>query len=165
MLTVVEKRGPGRPPNPWKGKTGLKVNLGCGDKILDGYVNMDKYRKDESVIFVDLEEAKLPFDDDSVEEVWADNVFEHVQNFIPLMNEINRVLRSGGKLVAQVPFVPHVQAFQDPTHVRFFTESTFDYFIQREFLHDVVGKNYGIVPYRICIKQTNSFILIATLYK
>jgi hypothetical protein len=71
----------------------------------------------------------------------------------------------GGRLTAHVPFVPHPQAFQDPTHVRFFTEATFDYFVDKEYMYTTTGKNYGIKPYRLIIKQTNSYMLSATLYK
>ena len=65
----------------------MKLHLGCGNDYKKGYINCDispevKYDK-----IVDLEK-KLPFEDDSVEEVLAEHVFEHVKNFVEMMMEL-----------------------------------------------------------------------------
>ena len=97
--------------------------------------------------------------------VYADNVLEHIQNFIPLMNEINRVLVPGGILKAIVPVLPHLEAFQDPTHVRFFTQNSFEYFVETSYLWQEVGKNYGIIPYRFSTQKESGFLLAVGLMK
>jgi SAM-dependent methyltransferase len=45
--------------------------------------------------------------------------------FVELMNEIYRVLKTGGIFLSVTPAYPHGAAFQDPTHVNIITEETF----------------------------------------
>ncbi len=105
----------------------MKLHLGCGNDYKKGYINCDispevKYDK-----IVDLEK-KLPFEDDSVEEVLAEHVFEHVKNFVEMMHELRRVCKKGAMIKIKVPFYSSCEQFSDPTHVRFFTPFSFDYF-------------------------------------
>lgn len=52
---------------------------------------------------VDLEAARFPWDDSSVDVVVANQVFEHLKNVWLPMTEIARVLAPGGTLVFSVP--------------------------------------------------------------
>lgn len=126
---------------------GHKVHLGCGNDIKDGWVNLDINDgniEKEGIVHCDLEKGKLPFEDDSCSEVMAIHLLEHIKNLLPLMNEIHRVLKPGGFLRIEVPIFPYAEAFQDPTHVRFFTENSFRYFVTGEGLYEGYGKTYGI---------------------
>jgi len=135
---------PGRPfVNEWAGKKNLKLNLGCGDHIEEGYINIDIAA--ECDLQLDLEKGKLPFDNESVDTIYASQIMEHITNFIPLMNECHRVLVPKGKLNIQVPCYPSPQAFSDPTHVRFFTTESFKYFDKRNDLYK--RHEYGIKPF------------------
>jgi len=129
-----------------------KLNLGCGNKLIDGYQNIDCIQSD-GIIYVDLEKGKLPYADESCVEIVAIHFFEHISNLIPLVNECLRVLKPRCKLFIKVPVLPHAEAFQDPTHVRYFTDRTWLYFVRGEFLYEDVGKNYGIKPFNSLYKQ------------
>lgn len=54
----------------------MKLNLGCGNKILEGYVNIDIRRLDPRVFVADVRD--LPYHDDSIDEILAVDVYEHV---------------------------------------------------------------------------------------
>jgi len=73
----------------------LKIDLGCGPNPKPGYVGVDKVAGPGVQHVLDLEEAQLPFPDNSVSAVNADQLLEHINNLIPLMNEIYRVCRNG----------------------------------------------------------------------
>lgn len=105
----------------------MKLDLGGGKNKIPGYINVDKYPEYADVI-ADLEEG-LPLPDRSVDVINASHIFEHINNFVPLMNECWRVLKDDGFLMACVPTYPGRMAVNDPTHVRFFTPDTFAYFV------------------------------------
>ncbi len=105
----------------------LKLHLGCGKDHRKGYLNCDMSRAVNPDKIVDLEK-KLPFGDNSVEEIIINHTLEHIRSLIPLMEEIYRVCSNGAKVKIRVPYFAYPGAFQDPTHVRFFTLKTFNYF-------------------------------------
>ena len=164
---VPAKRKPGRPKTKIEGD-GHKVHLGCGNDVKEGYVNLDindgNIAKDD-VVHCDLEEGRLPFNNNSCCEVLAVHLFEHIRNFIPLMNEIHRVLRPGGFLRMEVPVYPYEEAFQDPTHVRYFTSQTLKYFVGGEDLYEGYGKTYGAKPFSWFTQQVVNRSLVASFKK
>lgn len=117
-----------------------KLNLGCGKKHLKGYINCDISPEVKPDKIVDLEK-KLPFRDNSIDEVLGNHVIECVRNFIPLMHELRRICKNGALLKFKVPFYSSVGAFSDPLHVRFLTPFTFDYFTKcDELLYETNSK-------------------------
>lgn len=68
-------------------------------------------------------------DDNSVDEILAKHVLEHIHNLIPLMDECHDALKIDGKMIIKVPNAYHIRAaWSDPTHCRAFVAETFDYF-------------------------------------
>ncbi len=106
---------------------GYYLNLGCGYETLDGYINMD-VRKFEKVDLVLSLEQRLPFSDNTVNEIVCNHVLEHIDNYLQLMEEIYRICKPKSKIYIRVPYYKYEGAFRDPTHKRFFTENSFDYF-------------------------------------
>jgi len=108
----------------------VKLNLGGGHIRIPGYLQVDKQPEWLGVradIVADLEEG-LPFEDRSVDVINVAHVFEHINNFIPLMDECWRVLKDDGFMMVAVPVFPSVIAVSPPDHVRFFVPETFWYF-------------------------------------
>ncbi|MFA5071762.1 MAG: methyltransferase domain-containing protein [Candidatus Pacearchaeota archaeon] len=114
----------------------MKLNLGCGNDYREGYVNCDWTDKVKVDKIVNLEK-KLPFKDNSVDEIICFHVLEHVNNFIPLMHELYRISKKDAKIIIKTPFYSAWGQFNDPTHVRFFTPWTFDYFKKGNYSHEV----------------------------
>ena len=100
-----------------------KLNLGCGRKLLNGYINVDKAGSPN--IKHDLEEFPWPWENDSVEEILLDHVLEHLGKdtniYLAIMKEMYRVCRAGAKIRIIVPHFRHHSFFDDPTHVRVIT--------------------------------------------
>lgn len=136
-----------------------KVNLGCGRLKLPEYIGIDVMQivdgnGDKMVDIVrDVEKQGLPFCDNSVIEIKADNVLEHLDDLIGVMNECWRVLGPDGFIEGIVPMVGTNGSFRDPTHRRFFNEDTFCYFYGvSEAYGDKHPKHpkyaqYGILPW------------------
>ena len=84
----------------------IRLNLGCGNKNLPGYLNCDladNYSGTAPDVSCDVRE--LPFDDNFADEVLAVHVLEHfyIWEVEDVVNEWIRVLKPGGKLVIEVP--------------------------------------------------------------
>lgn len=112
----------------------VNVNVGCGNKPLDGFINTDYYNKKYADKIFDLA-VEFPFDRESIDLIYADNVFEHLPNIIDVIDRCYEALKPGGALVIQVPYFKSKHAFVDPTHLRFFTIQTLDYFVQGTYFN------------------------------
>ena len=98
----------------------IYLNLGCGNDIKHNFINIDKFEFNGVDLTLDLEQDGFPFDDNSIDLVFASHFLEHIRNFDHLIHEVYRVLKIGGILHFIVPSWNSSGTFQDPTHVRFF---------------------------------------------
>lgn len=110
----------------------MKLHLGCGMHYREGWVNIDNspVARADHVINLDDKELVLPFEDNSCQEAEAIDVLEHINNIIPLMNEMWRVMKEGAPFSIEVPYAGSVDFYKDPTHVRGFVPQTFNYFAE-----------------------------------
>ena len=85
-------------------KKKLKLHLGCGQSILSGYTNIDKFVSKIGVRKFDITK-KMPFKDNSVDEILICQVLEHLSFFEEkqFFDEAYRLLKKGGKLHIEVP--------------------------------------------------------------
>ena len=100
---------------------GLKINLGSGLTKFDGFLNIDDDPLVNPDYFVQLDDVniKLPFEDNSVEEIKAHHILEHIgEGFIPLMKELYRIAEHGCILDIIAPHHMHDVYYGDPTHKR-----------------------------------------------
>jgi hypothetical protein len=93
--------------SPEQQRPKIRLNLGCGDKILTTYINVDlisgrKGRRPD--LASDVSDLRS-IGDGTVDEILAVHIFEHFYLWeVPkLLSEWARVLRSGGKIVIECP--------------------------------------------------------------
>lgn len=112
---------------------GLRLNLGCGLRRFDGFINVDRFGEPD--LQHDLEVFPWPWPDDSVVEVAMLHVLEHLGQdpnvFLGIMKELYRVCRDEATIRIAVPHHRHDFFYGDPTHVRAITGSTMALFSQR----------------------------------
>jgi predicted SAM-dependent methyltransferase/glycosyltransferase involved in cell wall biosynthesis len=80
----------------------LHLNLGCGDVLLPGYVNVDKY---DSHADVDWDAIALPLERTSVDTIYSSHLIEHFDfhEGQTVLREWQRVLKEGGILIIETP--------------------------------------------------------------
>jgi ubiquinone/menaquinone biosynthesis C-methylase UbiE len=96
-------------------------------KKYKSYISSDLYRKDVDHQF-DIEE--IPYPDNSFDLVFASHVLEYVKNDKKAINEIKRVLRSGGLAFLPVPMLHDktIDFEERPPNKRIIRETGVDYF-------------------------------------
>jgi len=85
----------------------MRLNLGCGDKILPGYVNVDVVEARAGMkpdVICDLHDL-APFDDASADEILSVHVVEHFWRWEirDVLREWVRVLKPGARMVVECP--------------------------------------------------------------
>ena len=79
----------------------MKLNLGCGDKKMAGYLNVDTCCEPDQ--WCDLSQFPWPWEDNSVEEVYSSHFLEHVADYERTILEIHRILKPNGTIHFRVP--------------------------------------------------------------
>jgi SAM-dependent methyltransferase len=82
----------------------IAINIGSGNsKISKSVTNVDIFNYENVDIVCDI--ARLPFKDDSIDIILNIAVLEHVPNPQAVVNEIYRVLKPGGIVFTEFPFI------------------------------------------------------------
>lgn len=116
----------------------LKLNLGSGDKRIDGFVNVDYSEECKPDIVMNLEETPWSFEDNSVSHIILNHVLEHLgqtpKSFLAIMKELYRICRNDAIIDITVPHPFHDNFVSDPTHVRTITPMTLALFDREQNL-------------------------------
>ena len=158
----------------------IKLNLGCGNDIQEGYINHDirKHRKEIDIAFdlneenwlrlnwFDEEKLKLKFfvkgDKVEFEEIRAWDVLEHLKDPLNFFNNCWELLKKDGILDMKVCGWKNPNAHVDITHKRpGFDIKSFDYFDPTTELGRIYGyytnKKWKIIS-KDCDRKTNVLI-------
>ncbi len=104
------------------------LHLGCGRTKLPGSVGVDALSFPATDVVHDLNAFPWPFDEGSVDVIFAHSVLEHLDSLPTAFEEMYRVCKNGARIIIAVPYFRSVDAFIDPTHRHFFTSGSLDYF-------------------------------------
>lgn len=101
----------------------MKLNLGCGKDIKEGWVNVDQHFAPGVNLVMDIRELPLPFADNSIDEVLASHILEHCLHWEDIVFDIHRILKPGGIFEVRVPYMLEPA----PYHYRSFWPKTMDF--------------------------------------
>ena len=103
----------------------IKLNLGCGRDIKEGYINVDKLGGAD--VKHDLDVYPLPFKKNSVDFILASHILEHLKEPLDFLEECQRMLKKGRRMEIRVPHVEATGgAFGDMTHKHYYHESAIE---------------------------------------
>jgi len=82
-------------------KDGAKLNIGCGDKKLKGYINIDIVPLEGTDVVMDVSRDLYLIPSGIADEIRLENVFEHFYRYQQehILRDYYRILKKGGKLI------------------------------------------------------------------
>lgn len=94
----------------------MKLNLGSGLRLEEGYINVDKIYSPGIDVVQDLESYPFPFDDNSVDEILCRHLICHLNDLTKFLDELHRILKPKGKVKIYAPHFSSDNFKTDPTH-------------------------------------------------
>lgn len=89
-------------------KNGLRLNLGCGEFHLDGFVNVDAQEEVKPDLVCDI--LDLPYEPETVDEIYAGHILEHFdwKEGEEALRYWMKLLKPGGRISICVPDIDYV---------------------------------------------------------
>lgn len=125
----------------------MKLNLGCGNTLIPGWVNIDRKRPKNVPPGVEFRAMNLErfewvgdsvlerfeLEGDSVSEMLLSHVLEHLDSPLDLLDRLYLVAEHGCRLEVRVPHGRSDEAWEDQTHKRAYFPGSFKYFAQSTY--------------------------------
>lgn len=109
-----------------------RLNMGCGLKKIDGFVNADVSPNVKPDKIVDFNTFPWPFEDNEFDHIVAKDILEHLgdtsKDFINVIKEMYRISHNGAIWEVQSPHWRCDTALDDPDHKRLITMGMFNLF-------------------------------------
>lgn len=112
----------------------MKLNLGCGNKSKNGFIGVDKFNCNAVDVIADLTQP-LPFDDSTVDEVFMDNVIEHIPDIPAFLSELSRICIKNARITIYTPHFASHASWRDPTHVHHLSYFSMDHLEKKSVSH------------------------------
>ena len=84
-------------------KNFVHVDLGCGKNKIDGAIGIDSDSSSNPDILADLEQGKIPLDDNYADKISFKHLFEHLKDPLSLLREVYRIAKDGAEIFVEVP--------------------------------------------------------------
>lgn len=114
----------------------MKLNLGCGNKRIEGFTNIDILKSSEADLNCDI--LNLPFENESVDLIYVSSVLEHFgrnnkltffrnKSWIDALEYWHKLLKPSGELFISVPNF----------------EAICQYYLKNKNIEEIVGLTLG----------------------
>ena len=148
-------------------KNGIGLNIGSGRTSIDPRIKNLEINDGENIDYVGKAES-IPLSENSLDLIICQEVLEHTENFKVALHEMYRVLKPGGQLYLQTPFI--IGYHPCPNDYWRFTNEGINY-IAREANFKIIdhGESVGVATgfYRIGVEffSISFSLIIPFLYK
>ncbi len=111
--------------SPWKSRNGkgVHLNLGCGDKYCDYFVNIDANPLRKLDLWLDIRNG-LPFPNESVDSVYTAQMLEHFypNELVKVLSECHRVMKGYAGMRVVVPSLENAIAAYSARRLEWFSD-------------------------------------------
>jgi predicted SAM-dependent methyltransferase len=126
-----------------------RLNVGCGNNLIEGYINIDSEASLYPDIIADIKYG-LPFDENSVQEILFFHTIEHIEEKYheQILREFHRILEPEGTLLISYPeFITCAQNYIDNVYG------------MREFWkHTIYGLQRYQSDYHVSLMNSDEFV-------
>ena len=145
----------------------INIDLGCGLRKKEGFIGLDTTKLEGVDIVWDIHNG-LPFEDNTIDKIYSNFLFEHISTTIFLFQEVYRVCKKDAIVEFRVPYYQSVTQFKDPTHkaiippemMRYFSSDKWygsDYKIDTNFQMKGIKYQY-LLPFNLFMKPWVFFL-------
>ena len=111
----------------------IKLNLGSGNDLREGYINVDLYVPDKipkGINFkqLDLNRVEWLWEDNSIDYIHARMILEHVGDPFNFMRECYKIMKKGSEICIEVPYHNSNGAFS-LFHKTFYNHNWYNKFV------------------------------------
>ena len=139
---------------------GYNLDIGCGPSKVSGFIGLDIRNLTGVDIVHELNVKPWPLENNSVDLIIASHVIKHVDSVIEFMSELHRVLKDNGKLVIRYPHYSQRHTFRDPTHKRFMTLESLDYFVYKsELFGEYSDFGFNLISKKLNVDNDIGYII------
>jgi SAM-dependent methyltransferase len=131
-----------------------ELNLGCGRKRREGWLNVDRAVQVVPDLVWDLDRFPYPLPESHFERIFAGDIVEHLEDIPAFMREAHRLLVAGGMLEITTPHFSCANSYTDPTHRHHLGYFSFDYFTRGHDLDYYADARFALVERQIVFPQT-----------
>ena len=133
------------------------LDVGCGNNKTKEAIGIDISPNTQADIIHNLNKFPYPFNNNEFDKIICNDILEHLDNVITVMEELYRIAKPNAIIKIRVPHFSDNNAYGDLTHKHFFNTQSFDYFTMDKFQHRYSTK--------IKLKKLNTKIYFPKLYK
>jgi SAM-dependent methyltransferase len=108
-----------------------KLNFGCGSDIQNGWDNVDVQVNKRITKSFDFDKFPYPIKGNIYDYIFINNVLEHLNEPDKVLNELWRISKNGGVIKIIVPYYNNKGAFSDMQHKHYFSDVTFEVFVNK----------------------------------
>jgi hypothetical protein len=135
----------------------VKLNLGCGKDIKEGWLNIDREPRPEGMgvsdyMVYDISRLMPLLETSSVDEMLLSHILEHIESPLPMMEELHRIARHDCLLTVKCPYGSSDDADEDPQHVRRYFLKSFTYFSQPAYWQASYGYSGDWQPVKVVLQ-------------
>jgi len=95
----------------------MKLDVGCGGNKREGFYGIDIYPYDGVDQVQDLTQIPWNIESNSCEEIYANQVIEHMPDLKAFLGELHRIAANGCLITLTTPHYSSHNSWADPTHL------------------------------------------------
>ena len=102
------------------------LDVGCARNKMPGAIGIDIDKNSNADLIHDLNAYPYPIEANSIDQIYAKHIIEHVEDPRKFIRELHRLLKPGGKAFIETPHFSCRVAYSEPEHKLFYSYFMFE---------------------------------------